>query len=403
MRKYFDKTKMMAGFALISATSVTGHAGGFLSISIFHFEMNAEPGITFTIEEQIVWAKVVAFVGNDCCDPTVPLDYDYNTDISYVTAEAFAGSDCVSAHGFSQSELSTSSVAIVWDGFLLAEGGDDHCPQGSYGASVGAGFYVEFSTDGDFIVEPPECPTEVSGSQPGRTVTANIVCLDGPNPQIFVGSITEINDGTALACSSPIGLGAGGYSASAFSITINDAADDVTGDGRFNVEDAAFLQGIVGTAAASDSLYTDRFDYNLNGIVDQDDVDMIHKFIDTGLSSGIFGDTNKDGVVDCCDLDGYKAAFGSTFNLPGSIPNPAYIVELDWDLDGDIDAIDQAQFDAIACIADINNDYAVDVFDTFAFLALYNAGDPTVDFNGDGVVDVFDLFMFLDAYNTPCS
>ena len=54
------------------------------------------------------------------------------------------------------------------------------------------------------------------------------------------------------------------------------------------------------------------------------------------------------------------------------------------------------------CSADITGDGALDVFDVFAFLDLFNAGDAGADFTGDGSLDVFDVFAFLDAFNTGC-
>ena len=49
--------------------------------------------------------------------------------------------------------------------------------------------------------------------------------------------------------------------------------------------------------------------------------------------------------------------------------------------------------------ADINGDGTLDIFDVFAYLDLFNAGDQLADFTGDGSLDVFDVFAFLDAFN----
>jgi len=56
-----------------------------------------------------------------------------------------------------------------------------------------------------------------------------------------------------------------------------------------------------------------------------------------------------------------------------------------------------------SCEADITGDGSLDVFDVFAFLDLFNAGDPGADFTGDGSLDVFDVFAFLDAFNAGCA
>jgi hypothetical protein len=54
------------------------------------------------------------------------------------------------------------------------------------------------------------------------------------------------------------------------------------------------------------------------------------------------------------------------------------------------------------CNADLTGDGTLDVFDIFAFLDVFNAGDPAGDFNADGVFDVFDVFAYLDAFNAGC-
>ncbi len=54
------------------------------------------------------------------------------------------------------------------------------------------------------------------------------------------------------------------------------------------------------------------------------------------------------------------------------------------------------------CLADLTGDGIVDISDVFAFLAAYNATDPTADLTGDGVVDIADVFAFLGSYNTGC-
>ena len=54
------------------------------------------------------------------------------------------------------------------------------------------------------------------------------------------------------------------------------------------------------------------------------------------------------------------------------------------------------------CQADYTMDGLLDIFDIFAFLDVFNAGDPAGDFNADGVFDVFDVFAYLDAFNAGC-
>lgn len=53
--------------------------------------------------------------------------------------------------------------------------------------------------------------------------------------------------------------------------------------------------------------------------------------------------------------------------------------------------------------ADLNNDGELDVFDVFAYLDAFNAGDLSIaDITDDGSLDVFDVFAFLDLFNAGC-
>jgi len=51
---------------------------------------------------------------------------------------------------------------------------------------------------------------------------------------------------------------------------------------------------------------------------------------------------------------------------------------------------------------DYTGDGILDIFDVFAYLDLFNAGDLAADYTGDGILDVFDVFGFLDVFNTGC-
>ena len=53
----------------------------------------------------------------------------------------------------------------------------------------------------------------------------------------------------------------------------------------------------------------------------------------------------------------------------------------------------------LACTADLTGDGNLDIFDVFAYLDLFNAGNLAADFTGDGTLDIFDVFAFLDAFN----
>ena len=54
------------------------------------------------------------------------------------------------------------------------------------------------------------------------------------------------------------------------------------------------------------------------------------------------------------------------------------------------------------CEADLTGNGELDIFDVFAFLTLFNDGDPSVDYTDDGVFDIFDVFAYLDLFNAGC-
>jgi hypothetical protein len=55
-----------------------------------------------------------------------------------------------------------------------------------------------------------------------------------------------------------------------------------------------------------------------------------------------------------------------------------------------------------SCVADFTGDGALDIFDFFAFIAAFNALDPSADFTGDGSHDIFDVFGFIAEFNAGC-
>ena len=75
------------------------------------------------------------------------------------------------------------------------------------------------------------------------------------------------------------------------------------------------------------------------------------------------------------------------------------------------DSVTEAAIDAFGissimcddvCEADLTGDGVLDIFDVFAFLDMFNAGDAGADLNGDGVLDIFDVFAYLDGFNAGC-
>lgn len=54
------------------------------------------------------------------------------------------------------------------------------------------------------------------------------------------------------------------------------------------------------------------------------------------------------------------------------------------------------------CIADLDEDGALTIFDFLMFQNLFDAGDPTADFDGDGSLTIFDFLAFQTAFDRGC-
>ena len=54
------------------------------------------------------------------------------------------------------------------------------------------------------------------------------------------------------------------------------------------------------------------------------------------------------------------------------------------------------------CIADIDGDGSLSVFDFLAFQNLFDAGDARADLDGDGALTIFDFLAFQDAFDAGC-
>lgn len=194
-------------------------------------------------------------------------------------------------------------------------------------------------------------------------------------------------------------LAAGEHELAVLTQSFTDKSFDVDGDGRFNILDQNELVTLLGPTTSE----TVRWDFDNDDFIDQDDVDVLARLIGHELDSGIFGDLNRDGVVDCTDR--YVIA-----EYPdATLEDAGYHIELDFDLDGDNDSGDRSQFLSVLCpemLGDMNCDRSVDAFDIDAFTialvrpAEYEAMYPHCnrhlvgDINGDGLFDAFDIDPF---------
>jgi hypothetical protein len=74
----------------------------------------------------------------------------------------------------------------------------------------------------------------------------------------------------------------------------------------------------------------------------------------------------------------------------------------------DVGASTDAYFDnvslvlAAACLADLDGDGALTIFDFLLFQNLFDAGDPLADFDGDGSLTIFDFLAFQNAFDAGC-
>lgn len=130
---------------------------------------------------------------------------------------------------------------------------------------------------------------------------------------------------------------------------------DINGDGRFNQADIDAI-GLVIADCTSPSIFdcmNEAVDVDGDGDIDSDDTDILQDLIDCGLDTGVFGDANGDGEVTCADESATtvfplaSAPFGSSPYISVHIGDPGYQLELDYDLNGVLNATDQAAFNAL--------------------------------------------------------
>lgn len=197
-----------------------------------------------------------------------------------------------------------------------------------------------------------------------------------------------------------------GASASAQSVDLDNKHAWGENIGYLNFADAGVPQGSQGVFAQPDYLEGYIWGENIG-------------WISVGIGSGPYANTtgsdfgvNIDPVTG--ELSGY--AWGENIGWvnfdAGSIaspPNPARIVEsrfrgYAWGENiGWINLDDEIVFVGLEiCTADLTGDGVLNFFDVSAFLAAYNAMDPSADFTGDGAFNFFDVSAFLNAFANGC-
>lgn len=362
-----------------------------------------------------MYATAAAAVAGGTCHPGgVATDADADIDEWCAFASAHTvGPVLFSAHAEAQSCFKSVSPTLVeWIGFASGDGRGDHCkPAVSTGGSYGFTLWISLSGSGTMTLPPPTCPSEqLRATGNSRRVTATLLCVnDGTTNLISSSAVISYGGISSTECGTELNIPSGSYALRTVTLTIEDALDDVTGDGRFNQDDVDFLAGIVGTPAAQDPAYA-RFDRYADPAdlptigVDDEDVMILQCFVDAGLSAGYLGDANASGSLDCNDIDVtlIQAFAGEAF------PSSSYKVELDADLDGVNDGIDVDQVEiALRAVepANFHFDESVNFFDQAAYLALFNNQDLRADIypagTPDGLLNFFDLSLFAHYLSNP--
>ncbi len=181
-------------------------------------------------------------------------------------------------------------------------------------------------------------------------------------------------------------------------LKFSESEVDVDSSGRFDNADPIALAGLVGS---SDPLVISAWDIDRDGQITQEDVDLLQALIDAGLGSGMPGDINGDGVLDC--QDNYDAL------IPGAtVWSSGYAIEADLDLDG---IVDQSEIDTVRCLrlangpsSDVDGSDNIDLTDaqlisTFVTTGL-GLGDA--DVNCDENVDLTDASQLAAAIVNGC-
>lgn len=400
--------------------------------AVADFDVTARTGTTFVLSEaySIAFAGgVAATFGQDCNCPcvlsAVDAEVDFDPDHDGFTVArgliSLGGQD----RGFSHL---VSSEAATWFGSWFAGlhlvGWIEKCDAGLPWCWTLAGLVahadpaIAFSVDGPWdatvtitlgggMSAPLSRPRRVSGmfgriGTVGSTQPIALVLIETDAGSSGIG-VTEDSPGEYVGELNLSG-GAGDFVASAFMASFSDGDLDVDGDGRFSQSDVEALSDVVGTQDATNPEYTDWWDFDRDGEITSNDVEIMQSFIDSGCGSGILGDFNLDNIADCDDLAAILDAIDNEEDPFDDyiIGDAEYRVELDADLDGDNDADDWYIIYGLLQPADINRDGEVNSVDFVQYLNLYNAQDPAADMNGDGQVNSVDFVIYLNYYNNPC-
>ena len=196
------------------------------------------------------------------------------------------------------------------------------------------------------------------------------------------------------------GTGAAAFELIHRSLAYTDKRIDVDGDERFNELDPVALQNLIGS---TDPNHVAKWDFDASEDIGSEDVSLMQFLVDEHWDSGLLGDFDGNGDLDCDDLDGVDSHFGY------HLGEANYVVELDADVDGETTEDDRHRVYHAILPGDVDADGAVEMDDLQALLAAIglSEGDanynPYADVDGDGNVDLADLQLLLSSYGDSCN
>lgn len=205
---------------------------------------------------------------------------------------------------------------------------------------------------------------------------------------------------------------------------VSDVGYDFNDDGRFTQADVDILESLISEEPAFDPVHN-AWDLDLDGVVDEAEVDHLQHLIDIGAGAGVFGDMDGDGVVVCSD----DAALIVALDFNVDFDEVDYRLELDKNLDGHVSEAEWREAMRLCLLADLTEvggteeepgrpDGQLTNDDVLLFVNLYNGevGCPgsapcnAADVTGiggppeppDGQLTYDDIDAFVNSYNAGC-
>lgn len=238
--------------------------------------------------------------------------------------------------------------------------------------------------NGDGYVDEVDLLLFLIGAAPGADINGDGV-IDGEDQQIIEDAIAR---GQCPVSTVPTGeLGENPYGPGdchRWFIGSPDCFGDLNDDTRIDDTDVGIIEDRLGCPCPT-------YDYDGDGLVDKDDVQFVQDRVGTGMAE--FADYNVNGVVDCDDI--YLIAA----NYCEQNCNPKF----DFTCDGKVNHNDVSyvlQFLVHTPEYNVNGDLVVDCNDIFAVLDNFCEEDciPIYDVNCDAkvnVTDALDILLFI--------